>query len=68
MRGLPKRPTTQLQGVELELHGGDTTEKVWINFENEDGCYCKPVLHEDSMAILRRKRKSGNKQKNTSQP
>ena len=67
MRGFPERPTTQLQDVELELYGGDTTEKVRIDFKNEDGCYCKLVLHEDSMGILRRKRKRGNEQKNASQ-
>ena len=33
------------RGFELELYGVKTGERAWLDFENEDGGYCKLVLH-----------------------
>ena len=47
-------PAPQWWGVELELHGGNPAEKVRIDFENEDGGYCKLVLHLRDRQVIGR--------------
>jgi hypothetical protein len=47
-------PAPQWWGFELELHGGNPAEKVRIDFGNEDGSYCKLVLHLRERQVIGR--------------
>ena len=47
-------PSPKRRGFELELYGGETGERAWLDFENEDGGYCKLVLHLRERQVIGR--------------
>ena len=45
-------PAPKRRGYELDLHGGEPGERVWLDYENENGGDCKLVLHFRGRQII----------------